>query len=58
MNTRMSMAVHMALEQVRRGVPVRQAAATAGVWPSSVYIAIKREGVKVPAKRKTARAAG
>jgi hypothetical protein len=54
----MSMAVHMALEQVRRGVPVRQAAATAGVWPSSVYIAIKREGVKVPAKRKTARAAG
>lgn len=57
MNTRMSMAVHMALEQVRRGVPVRQAAAAAGVWPSSVYIAIKREGVKVPA-RKTARAAG
>lgn len=57
MNTRMSMAVHMALEQVRRGVPVRQAAAAAGVWPSSVYIAIKREGVKVPAK-KTARAAG
>jgi len=52
MNTRMSMAVHMALEQVRKGVPVRQAAASVGVWPSSVYIAIKREGVKMPSKKK------
>lgn len=48
MNTRMSMAMHMALEKVKKGTPVRQAAAATGLWPSSVYIAAKREGVNLP----------
>jgi len=56
MNTRMSMAMHMALEKVKKGTPVRQAAAATGLWPSSVYIAAKREGVTLPQPRQARKA--
>lgn len=60
MNPRITLAMNMALEKVKAGVTVRQAAADTGLWPQSVYVAIKREGIKVPAakKRKPARVAG
>jgi hypothetical protein len=52
----MSMAMHMALEKVKKGTPVRQAAAATGLWPSSVYIAAKREGVQIPDRKPSKKA--
>jgi hypothetical protein len=45
MNPKLSLAMHMALERVRKGASVRQAAADTGLWPQSVYLACKREGI-------------
>ncbi len=45
MNPTLSMAMNMALDKVRKGVSVRQAAAETGLWPQSVYLACKREGI-------------
>ncbi len=56
MNPRLTLAMNMALDKLKAGVPVRQAAAETGLWPQSVYIAAKREGIKLP-KQKSKKAA-
>jgi hypothetical protein len=55
-NPKISLAMHMALDKIRKGASVRQAAAETGLWPQSVYLACKREGL-MPAGYKPRRIA-
>lgn len=45
MNPKISLAMNMALDKIRKGVSIRQAAAETGLWPQSIYLACKREGI-------------
>lgn len=51
MNPRMTLGVNLALAKVKAGASVRQAAAECGVWPQSIYAALKRDGTPAPSRQ-------
>lgn len=57
MNPKLTVAMTKAIEMVKRGVPVAKAARQADVWPQSLYLALKREGINTPGAKLTGAAA-
>ena len=52
-----TLAMSRALQKIQAGTSVRQAANEENLWPQSVYLAMRREGIQSPGKRVTGAAA-
>lgn len=50
MNPRMSVAMAQAIEKIKKGVSVAAVAREHELWPQSIYLALKREGVQSPGR--------
>lgn len=56
-NPRLTVAMTRAIELVKGGESVAKAARQENVWPQSLYLALKREGIKTPGVKLTGAAA-
>jgi hypothetical protein len=56
MNPKTTLAMAQAIKKVQAGMSVNAAARQENLWPQSVYLALKREGIPTPGRKPSKKA--
>jgi hypothetical protein len=51
MNPKTTLAMARAIQKIKEGMSVAKAARQEDLWPQSVYLALKREGIATPGRK-------